>query len=363
MGRRAKPWFRPDIGWWVTNVGGKQHRLAKAKNKNAAKPKAEAQRAFHELMALTPRRPEAHNSRVCDLAEAFLDFARKQKYSDDTIRNYNFYLMSFCLYAGDRQAREIIPNDVTNWLNSPKEDDTPRVWNDTTEYNAKRYAFRLFSWATEEGLLAKNPLKGLKREKPVTKRRCLTEGEYCSLLRGARRPLRLFLWALMETGARPSELRRLKWNEVKADTFEIEKHKTAKKTGKPRIIYVTARLQRHIAQLKKRFASPYVFVNSLGEPWTGNAVVQQVNRIKQRCHLADDVCVYMIRHTFATWALMRGVDPVTLAEILGHKDMEMIINVYQHLAEQKGHMLNAAELAARRPARPKPAANGRRLSA
>ena len=62
-----------------------------------------------------------------------------------------------------------------------------------------------------------------------------------------------FLWALMETGARPSELRRLKWNEVKADTLEIEKHKTAKKTGKPRIIYVTARLQRHIAQLKKRF--------------------------------------------------------------------------------------------------------------
>ena len=39
MGRRAKSWFRPDIGWWVTNVGGKQHRLAKAKNERGAKPK------------------------------------------------------------------------------------------------------------------------------------------------------------------------------------------------------------------------------------------------------------------------------------------------------------------------------------
>ena len=121
MGRRAKPWFRPDIGWWVTNVGGKQHRLAKGKAN-----KAEAERAFHELMALTPRRPEAHDARVCDLVEAFLDFARKKKYSDDTIRNYSFYLMSFCLYAGDRQAREVIPNDVTNWLMSPKDDETPR---------------------------------------------------------------------------------------------------------------------------------------------------------------------------------------------------------------------------------------------
>ena len=106
-----------------------------------------------------------------------------------------------------------------------------------------------------------------------------------------------------------------------------------------------------------------MFVNSLGKPWTGNAVRLQVDRIKKRCHLADDVCAYMIRHTFATWALMRGVDPATLAELLGHSDTEMIMKVYSHLAEQKGHMTNAAELAAQRPLRPKPPANGKRLSA
>jgi hypothetical protein len=42
MGRPNKPWFRPDVGWWMTNIGRKQHRLAKAKNENAAGPKAEA---------------------------------------------------------------------------------------------------------------------------------------------------------------------------------------------------------------------------------------------------------------------------------------------------------------------------------
>ena len=218
------------------------------------------------------------------------------------------------------------------------------------------------SWATEEGLLAKNPLKGMKREKPETTRRCLTEVEYCTLLRGARRPFRLFLWALMETGARPSELRRLQWCEVK-NTFVIEKHKTAKKTGKPRVIFMTERLRRHIAQLEKRSASSFVFVNSRGDPWTGNAVRLQVDRIEKRYHLADDVCAYMIRHTFATWALMRGVDAASLAELLGHTDTEIVMKVYSHLAEQKGHMTNAAELAAQRPLRPKPAANGKRLSA
>ena len=215
MGRPNKPWYRPDVGWWVTNIGGKQFRLAKGKQNQA-----EAKRVFHELMAIRPQRPDTHDARVCDLAEAFLEFVHKKKYSADTYRNYNFYLMSFCKYAGYCQAREIIPHDVTKWLIAPKEDGKPKVWNDTTEYNAKRTVFRLFSWATDECLLTKNPLKGLKREKPETKRRCLTEAEYCSLLLGARQPFRLFLWALMETGARPSELRRLQWNEVKENKFE-----------------------------------------------------------------------------------------------------------------------------------------------
>ena len=60
----------------MTNVGGKQHRLSKAKNERAAEPRKEAERAFHELMALRPQRPDSLDARVCDLAEAFLDFAR-----------------------------------------------------------------------------------------------------------------------------------------------------------------------------------------------------------------------------------------------------------------------------------------------
>jgi integrase len=138
------------------------------------------------------------------LGEAFLEFARRKDYAPDTYRNYRFYIMGFCEFRGFRLAAEIIPHDVTEWI-------AAKNWNDTTEYNAKRTVFRLFSWAKDEGLLAVNPLKGMRREKPEANRRCLLEHEYCSLLRGARRPFRAFLWSLMETGARPSELRRLKW--------------------------------------------------------------------------------------------------------------------------------------------------------
>jgi len=343
MGRRNKPWYRPDIGWWVTNVGRKQFRLAKGKGN-----KAEADRAFHELMALRPRRPEAWNARTCDLVEAFLRFASHQGYANDTQRNYAFYLGKFCEHRGYVLAVDLIPDHVTEWIQS-------KGWNATTAYNAKRAVFRVFSWAVDQGLLTRNPLARMKRENPEITRRCLTREEYCRLLAGARRPFRVFLWSLMETGTRPSELRQLTWDQVRDDRFEIIHHKTAKKTKKPRVIFLTKRMRRRIEQLRARSQSRYVFVNHAGAPWTENAIRLAVNRIKKRQDLPKDVCAYMIRHTFATWALMRGVDPATLAEILGHRGTSTIMRVYLHLAEQKNHMVQAAELAAGRlvsPMRP-----------
>lgn len=342
MGRRYKPWYRPDCGWWVTNIGRKQFRLAKGKDNQA-----EAERVFHELMALRPRRPDAWNARVCDLVDAFLRFTALAKYADDTRRNYEFYLQKFSEFRGHVLGAEAIPQHVTDWIQSNE-------WNETTAYNAKRTVFRVFSWAVEQGLLTKNPLAKMKRENPEITRRCLTRSEYCKLLGGARRPFRVFLWSLMETGARPSELRRLTWNQVRADRFRIENHKTRKKTKKPRVIRLTKRMRRRIEQLRARSKSKYVFVNSLGEPWTGNAIRLAVDRIKKRQGLADDVCVYMIRHTYATWALVRGVPAATLAEILGHRNADMIMRVYSHLAEQDDHMEAAVEQAAGRLVSPTP---------
>jgi integrase len=343
MGRRNKPWFRPDIGWWVTTIARKQFRLAKGKDN-----KAEAERAFHELMAFRPRRPDRTDGRVCDLVEAFLTFYSKPgRIAPDTLRNYRFYTQKLAEACGYLRSADIQVRHIDGWVDS-------HPWNPTSEYNARRIAFRVFSWAVERGWLRKNPLKGMKREKPDISRRCLAFDEWCSLLRGARRPFRVFLWSLMETGARPSELRNLTWDMVREDRCVLPEHKTAKKTGKARIIRLSERMQRRLKQLKKRSRSPYVFVNSRGGQWTQNAVRLQVDRIIQRQGLAKDLCAYMVRHTFGTWSIMSGLDPATVAELMGHNDTDMIITVYCHLAEQSSHMKDAANRAGKCPSRPRP---------
>ena len=140
---------------------------------------------------------------------------------------------------------------------------------------------------------------------------------------------------------------------VQKDRCVLPKHKTVKKTGKPRVIRLSDRMQRRLRQLKQRSASQYVFVNSRGKPWTQNALRLQVDRIVRRQGLARDVCAYMIRHTFATWSIISGMDAATVAELMGHGDTEMIIKVYGHLAEQSSHMQGAANRAGKFPSRPR----------
>jgi integrase len=61
--------------------------------------------------------------------------------------------------------------------------------------------------------------------------------------------------------------------------------------------------------------------------------------------LPTNLCAYLFRHTFATDALERGVDVITLAELMGHKNATMLSQVYQHVRQRTQHMKAAAERA------------------
>lgn len=45
----------------------------------------------------------------------------------------------------------------------------------------------------------------------------------------------------------------------------------------------------------------------------------------------------MLRHSFATYSLQRGMNPIQLARILGHSSLTMINQVYSHLSPRDGY--------------------------
>ncbi len=335
MPRPSKPWFRTATGWWMVKLGGKQHKLAKGrKNKKAATAK------FHELMAAQAQLPESPDARVVDICEAFLEFSAKH-HAPDTYRNHRFYLQSFCEAAGLLPVAELRPFHVTRWCES-------KPWNETSQFNARRYAFRAMNWAVSEGLLGRNPLQGMKRPKPRPRQRALTEEEYRAMIRASDGRFRLFLFVLRQTGARPKEVRDLKWTDVREDRWVLWKHKTDR-TLRPRVIHLNQPMQKLMHVLRKRSESDYVFTNSRGRPWTTNAVRLRIQRLKKKLGLADDVCAYLFRHAFGTRAVLNGVDVATVAELMGHRSTEMISTVYLHLADQESHLQEAVRRATQGP--------------
>jgi integrase len=346
MARPNRIWFRKDTGWWMVTLGGKKVRLVEGKeNKKLAEQK------FHELAVLQARVPETPSARVADVIEAFLAWAKRHR-SEETIRNYVWHGQSFSEHSGYLLSSALKPIHVTRWIDT-------HGWGPTTERNARRSVYRAFSWACEEGILAVNPLKGMKCPKARTRQRIMTRQEYAALMKYGRREFKLFLFALRQTGCRPKEARLLKWSQVTDDRWVLDKHKTADAVGKSRIIYLTKPMRRLMENLRRKTGSEYVFVNSQGKPWTTNAIKLRIQRIKDKTPLADDVTAYLLRHAFGTNAIMNGVDVATVAELMGHSSLEMISKVYCHLAGEHRHLQEAVERVSRPLAHAKPQPNGK----
>ena len=63
------------------------------------------------------------------------------------------------------------------------------------------------------------------------------------------------------------------------------------------------------------------------------------------CSLMPNYSLYALRHSWATHALQRGVDSLTVAILMGHQDPSMLARVYQHLSLNPSHLLEQARKA------------------
>lgn len=67
------------------------------------------------------------------------------------------------------------------------------------------------------------------------------------------------------------------------------------------------------------------------EPLTVNGV-QMIRNTAQMAGNQKRVHPHLLRHSFATHQLARGMNPIQLADILGHSSLRMIQGTYAHLS-------------------------------
>lgn len=323
------PWYRAiKDGWYVTHEGRKVSLKVRGKGN-----RGEAVKAWHRLMAgvpLAPAKPtptptaKAEPLTMKQLADAFLA-ARKGMVKADTHAVYQSRIQT----AVD--AFHDVPDATafTRWLHA-------LALSQSSKSSIAGIVMAATRWATANGLLPADPLKGVKKP-PITSRgsKALVSDEaHAKVMADAAPELRLLLTLLRETGARPSELARLTAKDVDAvnGVATLTDHKTAHHTGKPRLLILTPLAVTLLRPLMAERPEGPLLANALGNPWTKDAIGHAMRRVCER--IGVKAIAYGYRHTFATEALAAGVPDATVAALLGHCDTSMIHRHYSHLSSR-----------------------------
>ena len=337
-----KPFFREFDGWWYAQVRvgdkRKQVKLVKGKEKEQ-----EAYRAFCRVMAehdgKVPEPTRLTATSVCDL---FLDHSEKHN-GPRTFEWYKGYLQDFCEHFGRLMISDLRPFHVTRWL------DKHPGW-DGSRRCAVIAVKRAFNWAAGEGLIPTSPFRQVKKPPQRHRDRILTKDERTEILQAIRdRQFREFVQAMQETGCRPSEVSRVAAENVNLalGVWVFPEHKTAKKTGKPRVVYLTPTMVELTRKLMEKYPTGPLFRGPRGGGrFTRNGIRCRFRRLRKKLPHLKGVIAYAYRHTFATDALVNGVGIAQTAELLGHTSTDMVMRHYSHLSEKVEHMREAATRAA-----------------
>jgi len=138
------------------------------------------------------------------------------------------------------------------------------------------------------------------------------------------------------TGMRKGEILSLRWKDIDWKNKKIMIAKT--KNNERRIIPTNGEVYKTLLSLGRHIRSEYIFVN----PKTGKPYVdfkKSWRSLLKRTQI-EDFRFHDLRHNFASYLVMSGVDIRTVQELLGHKSLRMTER-YLHLAPE--HLKNAVE--------------------
>jgi site-specific recombinase XerD len=152
---------------------------------------------------------------------------------------------------------------------------------------------------------------------------------------------RLVVRVLADTGIRVGELVGLRSTDLATigrDYFLKVRGKGARERFVPVPPRLHRRLEQYVTKQRPRDTrSDRLFLSARRGPTgaydalTESGVGQLLPTLAEQAGLKKRVYPHLLRHSFATWALTKGMNPMSLAKIMGHSSLVMIQQVYAHL--------------------------------
>jgi len=264
------------------------------------------------------------------VAQDYLDRA-EVKYS--TRNSYRDALNIYWGALGSRDIGDILAQDLITL------DDALDWPSRKTRLNALIPLRQVFRFAVARGYRADNPASGLhgKRERDKRGPDPYTAAERDALLTWlqghGRRPYAEYFTLAFYTGMRTGELLGLRWADVDGDSIMVQqayvrRQETGIKTGKARRVLLLPEAEAAIKAMPRPIRGGRIFTAQHGRPLQSG---YHANKVFRAAHEASGIRhrtgPYPWRHTFASLALMAGVRPALIAEMLGHS-VQMLLTTY-----------------------------------
>lgn len=345
-GQRGKPWYRKARDQWCVTIDDKITTLLDAKGSPVCgkDSRAEAERVWHEMLALAAVPDNGADNEVRTVLELYLQDMERRAVSAKSLATYTGYFKSFLARFPRLAVRDLKPSHVHSWwqLSHPG-------WGNSTR-NLSGAAFKAaFRWAASPGkggaIIPKSPLDGMPL--PTMRKRSaevvVSDEEFAGLMALVKsEEVRDVLLVAWETGTRPVNLSRATaanltedgnallfadWNSEEGSAV----HKTFKATGRPLVVPLTDAARAVVLRLIQTHPTGPIFRTPTGLPWTDLRLANTVLHYAKRAGLKGRFTAYSCRHTRATALLEAGHSDTDVAAILGNTP-GVIHRSYSHVA-------------------------------
>ena len=141
-------------------------------------------------------------------------------------------------------------------------------------------------------------------------------------------PLRDVLVIMLDTGMRPGEILRMRWEHVKWDREEIFIPRSKSRKSK-RNVGITGRVRAALLSRKGAANEGWVFPSARAASGHIETVQKQFDLAKQMAGLPESIVLYCARHRFSTDAMEGTGNPMAVMDAMGHSKLD-VTRLYQH---------------------------------
>ena len=343
-------WYVPD-GW-----------SQKAIERELAKVEAEFDRKCHEGEVMTKRQRAELEAQEKAANEAILTVEKygknvflpyKSKAMTANSRNSFETMLRLHVYPiiGEKRITDVSTADLVTLLA-----DMQNKRSHATVIKVYTVLRLLFDLAYQTDVITRNPMDKVNRPKQnkdenlQTGVECYTVEELREIIHAlSAEPLKwqCLIMILIETGIRRGECVGIQWQDIDGTTIHINRtvnytpsagvYVGTPKSGKTRTVYIS----KETADLLKQYHDSMGNKNKDGFVFTQDKTEkpmhpQSPGRYLQKLgakHGFINLHPHKLRHSFASIAIQRGADIVSVSEILGHADTAITLRVYSHASE------------------------------